>query len=397
MKQLHVVLAGLGFGAAFAPIYDKHPGIRAFGVFDPDEELAKAAAAKLKNPKIYRKFGDILDDPSVDAVHLVSPIPRHTEQSLAVLNAGKHCACTVPMAMKFKDLEAICGAVEKTGKRYCVMETAVYTTHFFKVREMLEKGEFGRIQFLRGAHYQDMEFWPKYWLGLPPMFYGTHAIAPLVMLAGSPVVRVRGLGSGTMRRELHAQYGNPFPVETAQLEFANGLKAEATRSLFETAHDYTEQFCVYGSKKSFEWQQIETEQPVIHTLEAPRRDAGGNVLRGLPVKTERISVGNYHMLLPGEIRRFTVKSEDYNETNPQLSLERDASGGHGGSHPHMVHEFIQSILEDRKSWINEINGANIAAAGIAAHMSAMENGAVMDLPDFTLGKNARGSPGNIGF
>jgi predicted dehydrogenase len=384
MKQLNVVLAGLGFGAAFAPIYDTHPDVSAFGIFDPNPDLSKSVAVRLGKAKIYQSFDQILNDPSVDAVHLVSPIPLHAEQTLALLNAGKHCACTVPMAIKLEDLESICGTVKKTGKSYCVMETAVYTTHFFKVQEMLRNGEFGRIQFLRGAHYQDMEFWPDYWQGLPPMFYGTHAIAPLVMLAGSPIVRVRGLGSGTMRSELCKQYGNPFPVETAQLEFANGLKGEVTRSLFETAHEYTEQFSLYGSKKSFEWQQIEDEQPVIHALEAPRCDAAGKPMRGLPVKTEKIPTGNYHTLLPEEIRRFTVKSDDYDETNPQLSLDRDASGGHGGSHPHMVHEFIRSILENRKSRINEINGANIAAAGIAAHESAMKDGEPIEIPDFTI-------------
>jgi predicted dehydrogenase len=383
MNKCNVVLAGLGFGAAFVPIYSCHPSVGVLGIFDPNPELAKAAAARLPGARIYRDFSEILNDPSVDAVHLVSPIPCHAEQTLAVLNAGKHCACTVPMAINLEDLETICADVKRTGKNYCVMETAVYTTHFFKVREMMEKGEFGMIQFLRGAHYQDMEFWPDYWRGLPPMFYGTHAIAPLVMIADSPVVRVRSLGSGTMRGELHGQYGNPFPIETVQLEFANGLKGEATRSLFETAHDYTEQFTVYGSKRTFEWQQIESEQPVVHTLEAPRHNAEGKPMRGLPVRTERISTGNYHMLLPEAIRRFTVKTEDYDETNPQISLERDASGGHGGSHPHMVHEFILSILEGRKSWINEINGANIAAAGIAAHQSAMKNGAVIDIPNFT--------------
>jgi predicted dehydrogenase len=227
-----------------------------------------------------------------------------------------------------------------------------------------------------------MEYWPDYWMGLPPMFYGTHAIGPLVMLADSPIVCVRGLGSGTMREELHKQYGNPFPIETMQIEFASGLKAEVTRSLFETAHDYTEQFTVYGSKKSFEWQQIENEKPVLHTLLPPRNGEDGKPLRGLPVKVERIPTGNYHILLPEPIRRFTVKSEDYDETNPQLSLNCDASGGHGGSHPHMVHEFIRSILENRKAWVNEINGANIVAAGIAAHESAMKGGEIITIPNF---------------
>ena len=383
MKHLNLALIGLRFGAAFAPIYDVHPDINSFGVYDPDIELAKAVASRLEKAKVYQSFEEVLNNPEIDAVHLVSPIPLHVEQTLAVLNAGKHCACTVPMALNLNDLQAIAEAVRKTKKSYCVMETAVYTTHFFKVREMLKNGEFGSIQFLRGAHYQDMEYWPDYWMGLPPMFYATHAIGPLVMLADSRIIRVRGLGSGTMRKELHNQYGNPFPIETMQIEFASGLKAEVTRSLFETAHDYTEQFTLYGSKKSFEWQQIEDDQPVIHTLLPPRTGPDGKSLRGLPVRTEHVSTGNYHMLLPEAIRRFTVKTEDYDETNPQLSLDRDASGGHGGSHPHMVHEFIRSVLENRKAWINEINGANIVAAGICAHESAMNEGSIIEVPDFS--------------
>jgi predicted dehydrogenase len=382
MQKLNVALAGLGFGGAFAPIYPNHPDISNFGIFDPDMALADQTAKRLGDVKVYKTFDEILQDKTVDAVHLVSPIPLHVEQTLAVLNAGKHCACTVPMALKLEELKAITEAVRKNGKSYCVMETAVYTSHFFKVKDMLSRGEFGEVQFLRGAHYQDMEFWPDYWLGLPPMWYGTHAIAPLAAVADSRIVRVRGLGSGKMRKELRAQYGNPFPIETMQIEFENGLKAEATRSLFDTACHYSESFNVYGSKKSFEWQQIEDEQPVVFSLLPPKYDKDGKPYRGLPIKTERVPTGNYHSLLPEGIRRFTIRSDDYDETNPQISLERDASGGHGGSHPHMVNEFIRSIIENRKAWINEINGANIVAAGICAHESAMNDGKVMEVPVF---------------
>jgi predicted dehydrogenase len=382
MEKLSVVVAGLRFGGDFAPIYPCHPNISNFGIFDPDMDRANQFAARLGDVRVYKSFDEILNDKTVDAVHLVSPIPLHVEQALAVLNAGKHCACTVPIALKLEDLKAITEAVRKTGKNYCSMETAVYTSHFFKAQEMLSKGEFGEIQFLRGAHYQDMEFWPDYWMGLPPMWYGTHAIAPLVMLAGSRIVRVRGLGSGKMRKELHKQYGNPFPIETMQIEFENGLKAEVTRTLFETAIHYAESFNVYGSKKSFEWQQLEEESPLVTTLLPAKNDKDGKPYRGLPVTTERISTGNYHMLLPEEIRRFTISSGQYDDTNPQLSLERDASGSHGGSHPHMVHEFIRSILENRKAWINEVNGANIVAAGICAHESAMNDGKIIEVPEF---------------
>ena len=43
------------------------------------------------------------------------------------------------------------------------------------------------------------------------------------------------------------------------------MSARIYRSLFDTARQYRESFDAFGSKKSFEWQQVENEEPVIHT------------------------------------------------------------------------------------------------------------------------------------
>ena len=99
-----------------------------------------------------------------------------------------------------------------------MMETTLYTYQFFYVRQMIASGRLGRIQFLQGSHYQDMQAWPDYWMGLPPMHYATHAIGPLVALP-SRVERVVCFGSGTMDPALAARYGNPYPVESALLRF----------------------------------------------------------------------------------------------------------------------------------------------------------------------------------
>ena len=86
-----------------------------------------------------------------------------------------------------------------------------------------------------------------------------------------------------------------------------------------------------------------------------------------------------HNNLPDVIGRFTYHVA-YDETNPHLSFKQ--GGGHGGSHPHLVHEFVMSIIEDRKPWIDEVLGANITAAGICAHLSAMQNGKEVIVPEF---------------
>lgn len=374
--KLNVALVGLGFGGAFPGIYKEHPDVARIKVYDTVPELCKSFVERGLADGYYDSFEAILNDPECDAVHLVTPIPCHANQTVAVLNAGKHCACTVPMATSIEDLYRIAEAKHASGKNYMMMETTLYTYQLFYARDMLEKGELGKIQFLRGSHYQDMKYWPSYWEGLPPMWYGTHAIAPMVALSGSRIKRVNCFGSGTMDEALTNRYGNPFPVESALFEFENGLKGEATRSLFECARPYQEGMFVYGSKAVFEWGYADGDAPYVSKL----IDLAQFGERGLQTKTEIIDpLPNPYRSLPEEIRHFTVGSE-FDPLNPQKTLERGSGGGHHGSHPHLVHEFVRSIIEEREPSINVELAANITGAGICAHISAMNNGAAVTVP-----------------
>ncbi|MFO0937225.1 MAG: hypothetical protein U0798_12005 [Gemmataceae bacterium] len=149
------------------------------------------------------------------------------------------------------------------------------------MKELYENGELGKIQFLRGSHQQDMDGWPGYWPGLPPMWYATHCVSPCLALLSKPgkpalAEAVSCYGSGRIREEMIPIYGSPFAVETATFRIAGSdVCAEVTRSLFDVARQYRESFDASGSKKSFEWQQVEGEDPVIHTknsAETPRTE-----------------------------------------------------------------------------------------------------------------------------
>ncbi|MDI7274732.1 MAG: Gfo/Idh/MocA family oxidoreductase [Anaerolineae bacterium] len=372
--SLRVALVGLGFGAEFAPIYLHHPDVWSLTICDADERALTRVGDRYQIPRRCPDLRAILDSPQYDAVHLVTPIPLHAKQTLEVLESGKHCACTVPMATSLADLQAIVAAQRRTGKTYMMMETAVYTREFLFVKEMLARGELGRIQFLRGAHYQDMEGWPPYWRGLPPMHYATHAVSPLLALAGRRAVRVHCYGSGHLREELQEQYGNPYPIETAIFQLEGGdLAAEVTRSLFQTPRAYQESFAVYGEEACFEWQQLEHEDPVLFTYDPP---APG---RGRPITARRVEVPDRQDLLPPEIARFTRRGV-YDASNPHLSFLQ--GGGHGGSHPHLVHEFVRSIAEGRPPYCDATTAANWTAPGICAHESAMRGGEAIDIPAF---------------
>ncbi len=281
--KLRVAIVGLGFGAEFIPIYQAHPNAEIVAVCRRNKAELDKTADKYGIPKRFTSYEELLKDPDIDAVHINSPIPDHGPQSVAALKAGKHVACTVPMATTKEQIREIVELQRKTGKVYMMMETVVYAREYLFARELYEKGELGRVQFLRGSHQQDMDGWPDYWPGLPPMWYATHCVSPCLALLskpGAPALagKVSCYGSGRIREELVPKYNSPFAVETATFSIkGSDVCAEVTRSLFDVARQYRESFDVTGSKKSFEWQQVEGEDPILHTAKKPEPEIPARV------------------------------------------------------------------------------------------------------------------------
>jgi predicted dehydrogenase len=366
MKPFNVAIIGLGFGAEFIPIYQRHPLANMYAICQRNEEKLQLVAAAFKIEKAYTDYDELLKDPLVDVVHINTPIQNHAEQSLKALRAGKHVACTVPMATSVEDCRLIVEAVKETGCMYMMMETVVYSREFLFVKEMYQRGDMGRLQFLRASHQQEMAGWPGYWEGLPPMHYATHCVGPVVALAGKDAGAVSCVGSGRIDEHLIPKYGSPFAIESCHIQFRDSdLSAEVTRSLFNTARQYRESFDVYGSKKSFEWTLVEHEQSVVHMGEVP----------------ERVTIPDYAHLLPEPIQSFTTGGVYDGDNNQHLSFIQGS--GHGGSHPHLVHEFLSALAEKRQPFPNAKQSANITCVGILAHESALNGGVKMEMPEFT--------------
>ncbi|MGA2099438.1 MAG: Gfo/Idh/MocA family oxidoreductase [Candidatus Acidiferrum sp.] len=363
-KKIKVAIVGLGFGKEFIPIYQEHAQAEMYAICQRTKSKLDEIGDELGVAKRYTDFKDVLSDPQVDAVHINSPIHLHASQSIAALDARKHVACTVPAATSIEECHRIAKAAEASGKNYMMMETAIYTREFLFVRELHLTGKIGRIQFMRGCHQQEMAGWPGYWEGLPPMHYATHAVSPCLALVKGEADYVSCFGSGQIAKDLELKYGSPFAVESALFKVrGESLSFEVTRSLFETARQYIESFDVYGDKAAFEWTQIEGERPVLHVGETP----------------QRVEVADYAKQLPKEIQRFTTRGVyDGQHAHPSFAQ----GGGHGGSHPHLVHEFLSSILEDRPSFPDVFQSLNWTCAGICAHTSAMRGGELVRLPTF---------------
>ena len=371
-RRVNVAIVGLGFGAEFIPIYQRHPDANLVAICRRNRKGLDDVGDAFGVERRYTSYAKLLKDPEIDAVHINSPIPDHAAMTIQALEAGKHVACTVPMATSIADCKTIVDLTRKTGLRYMMMETVVYGREFLWLKQLYDDGELGKLQFLQASHQQDMDGWPNYWPGLPPMWYATHCVGPMLALTDASAEYVSCFGSGTIRKRLADKYGSPFAVESAQIKLKDSdLAVRIYRSLFDVARQYRESIDVYGSKKSFEWTLVEGEKHVLHTAKLPESE--------IPT---RVKAPDFAARLPAPIRRFTTKGVYDLAKQTHLSFTQGA--GHGGSHPHLVHEFVSALLEDREPFPNARRSANWTCVGLCAHESALKGGRIVRLPAFTL-------------
>jgi predicted dehydrogenase len=369
-KTFNVAMIGLGFGAEFIPIYKDHPNANIIAACRRNEAELNKMCDGFGIEKRYTQLEDVLGDPDVDCVHINSPIEDHAWMSMEALKAGKHVMCTVPMARTIEDCEKVCQLVDQTGLKYMMAETVVYSREFLYVKQLYESGELGDIQFMAASHPQDMDGWPDYWSRMVPMHYATHVVSPCLGLINGLAETVSCFGSGVVRDQIKQNSGYEQSVQSCHIKIKDSpVVAHIWRFLYDTARQYRESFDVYGTKKSFEWTLVENEPMIVHTAKKPEPD--------IP---EKVEVPDFAHLLPEPIQKYTLPAEIHDADH--LSFLQ--GGGHGGSHPHLVNEFLSALVEDRDPWPNAVQSANWTCVGLCAHESALKGGENVRLPEFTL-------------
>ena len=100
MDRLRLAIVGCGnISRLNAPGYLRHPRCEVVALCDARPERAKRRAAEWGiSPRLYSDLAQVLDDPAVDAVELLTPTWLHADQIVAALDAGKHVSCQKPLA-----------------------------------------------------------------------------------------------------------------------------------------------------------------------------------------------------------------------------------------------------------------------------------------------------------
>jgi predicted dehydrogenase len=370
LRKVRIGIIGGGFGTSF--YFHEHPDCIVEAVSDLRKDRRDLLMKVYKCSKSYESLEKLLPDPKIEAVFLATPVPDHASHVIASLKAGKHVLCAVPVAMTLEDCAAILDTVRQTGLTYMMAETSVYRQNTIQAKKWYREGLFGTIFSAEAEYYHPgiSNLWftpdrkPTWRHGQPPMNYPTHATSFLISVTGERCKNVTCLGWGDDDFLLKNNvYNNPFWCESAFFKTNRGT-AFRVQIFRKGAIMGTERGEWHGDKMSFySIDQNGMGEIVVKASERKGKDEGGYVIEE-PIR-EAFESPKWWMtdMLPEPLRH---------------------DSGHGGSHTFITHEFIDSLVHNRKPEVNIYEAIAYTAPGIVAHRSALNDGECMAIPDFDI-------------
>ncbi len=144
---------------AVAIRFNEHDGlVRCVAAADPDPTaIDRFVAIAGEVDSRYSDGLDVIADPNVDAVVLITPTRFHRELVLATSDAGKPLFCEKPLAPTFAVVQELCTAVADSG----IVAQVGFQSRFHPIiqtlRELIESGELGAPM---GYMLRDDQYWP---------------------------------------------------------------------------------------------------------------------------------------------------------------------------------------------------------------------------------------------
>lgn len=406
-------LVGLGsFGSAFAPLFKSHPLVSRIALCDREPERIKKFADdpffKDKfNPRDAYESLDEICKSDLDALVVITQPWLHAPQCVQAMESGKHVYSAVPIISIPDDDEILdwCGKIietcKKTGKCYMLGETTFYRPQAMFCRRKAAEGAFGDFVYAEGEYCHDVDSGcnlrqvaasrhasaaGKEWGALNrkyrdkgvqsgPMHYPTHSTSGPVCVMKAHAVKVTAYGYQNRNRD---PFFNDyvFSNEIALFKMSNGATARIAemREAPGLLGNGSETFRIMGTHGTFsENRWFEIQRPDMDRID----------LKKLPKPTTTtLKPEEMFDPLPPEVRQAFKQAMNPTGNEAGFQNMNFVPTGHGGSHPYLVHEFVDAVARDRQPAINAWEAARYMVMGVMAHKSALQDGKTLDVPDW---------------
>ena len=112
-------------------------------------ERAEEAAKEYGTPdaKVYTDYKKLLEDKTIDAVHVCTPNRSHSFITVDALEAGKHVMCEKPMAINSIEAQKMVDAAKRTGKILTIGYQMRFANQNMYLKHAYDNGVFGNVYY----------------------------------------------------------------------------------------------------------------------------------------------------------------------------------------------------------------------------------------------------------
>jgi predicted dehydrogenase len=189
------------------------------------------------------------------------------------MNAGAHVLCETPCVYSVEEARRVLEASRRTGRAFMLAEDYIWMGWVVRMKEKAQAGAFGEIVYAEGDYTHDCRdimlatdagFVPyaerqkhpgavKTWraTSLPPIYYTSHTLGPLLHLMDDRIVSAVGMSTGTHT----APDLGTIDLESALFQTAKGAVIRLTNG-FTVAHPYSVYYNAVGTRGSMKWSNL---------------------------------------------------------------------------------------------------------------------------------------------
>jgi predicted dehydrogenase len=355
-KPIRVGVIGVGRGQSFAQGASESVGMKLVALCDTWKERLRQVGKRF-GVTTYTDYDQFLAH-DMDAVILANYFHEHAPFGVKALRAGKHVMSETMAAKTMAECVELCREVENSGKTYMFAENYPFSSANQEMHKLYLAGEIGKVRYAEGEYnHAAEEDWRlsispglSHWRNwLPPTYYCSHALAPLMCITDTMPVSVNAL---SMTEE---------PVQSP-----NTVKVSDAGALILTRMDNGAVFRIFGLMLSS-----------IHRVRYEVHGETGLLATADPNHWSTVRIYHENWLRkPGQPQNM-VYTPDWPEHG---ELARKA--GHGGGDFWTNFHFANAIRSGKPPYLDVYRGVAMSAVGILGWRSCLEEGKPFVIPDF---------------
>jgi predicted dehydrogenase len=146
--MIRIGVIGYGYwGPNLVRNFAETPGLMLACVADLNPKMLEIVQMRYPGVKTTTRFEDMLNDPSIDAIAIATPVSTHFELGLAALKADKHLWLEKPMTQTSAQARQLVEEAEKRKRVLIVDHTFIYTGAVRMIADLIQSGDLGRIYY----------------------------------------------------------------------------------------------------------------------------------------------------------------------------------------------------------------------------------------------------------